>query len=80
MPYLSPRHYKERLDDILEEIDKIHLFTGSMDFEDYLQDAKTQHAVQMCFDHYWGSWKRNSRIDTRKISRNSLEFNPCHAK
>lgn len=48
MSCLSPRHYRERLDDILEEIDKIHMFTDSMDFEDYLQDAKTQHAVQMC--------------------------------
>ena len=35
MPYLSPRHYKERLEDILKEIEKIHLFTDSMDFDDF---------------------------------------------
>lgn len=48
MSYLSPRHYRERLGDILEEIEKIHLFTDLMDFDDFLQDVKTQHAVQMC--------------------------------
>jgi uncharacterized protein with HEPN domain len=44
---LSPRHYRERIQDILNEIEKIHQFTDSMDYSVYIQDEKTQHAVQM---------------------------------
>jgi len=32
------------------------MFTDSMDFEDYLQDAKTQHAVQMCLIIIGEAW------------------------
>jgi uncharacterized protein with HEPN domain len=45
---LSPRHYRERIQDILNEIEKIHQFTDFMDYSAFLQDEKTQHAVQMC--------------------------------
>ncbi len=44
---LSPRHYQERIQDILDEIGKIHLFTDSLDFESFRNDDKTQHAVRM---------------------------------
>jgi uncharacterized protein with HEPN domain len=44
---LSPRHYRERIQDIRDEIGKIRLFTDSQDFESFSLDEKTQHAVQM---------------------------------
>jgi uncharacterized protein with HEPN domain len=44
---LSPRHYRERIQDILAEIEKIHLFTDGLDFEAFKGDEKTKHAVQM---------------------------------
>jgi len=44
---LSPRHYQERIQDILDEIGKIHSFTNSLDYESFIHDEKTQHAVRM---------------------------------
>jgi uncharacterized protein with HEPN domain len=44
---LSPRHYVERIADILLEIEKIHTFLNSMDYESFISDEKTKHAVQM---------------------------------
>ena len=45
---MSPRHHKERLQDILNEIENIHTFTDDMNFDFFSHDEKTQHAVQMC--------------------------------
>lgn len=44
---MSPRHYRERIEDILTEIVKIHSFTDGMDYESFIKDDKTKHAVQM---------------------------------
>lgn len=44
---MSPRHYRERIQDILDEIGKIHIFTDFLDFDSFSSDEKTQHAVQM---------------------------------
>ncbi len=44
---MSPRHYRERIQDILSEIQKIHKFTDGMDFVTFQSDEKTKYAVQM---------------------------------
>jgi uncharacterized protein with HEPN domain len=44
---LSPRQYLDRIADILTEIDNIQSFIVDMDYESFVADEKTKHAVQM---------------------------------
>src|SRR5512133_1492902 len=44
---LSPRHFRERIQDILDEIEKVQSFTDGMDFDAFIRDDKTRYAVQM---------------------------------
>jgi uncharacterized protein with HEPN domain len=46
---VSPRDWKERVQDILEAIAEIQAFTRGMDFDTFRADAKTLKAVwYMC--------------------------------
>ncbi len=44
---MSPREWKERIQDILDAISEIETFTSGMDFSSFSADAKTQRAVEM---------------------------------
>ena len=44
---MSPRDWKERIQDILEAIDEIQTFTHEMDFGSFSADAKTLKAVEL---------------------------------
>ena len=44
---MSPRDWKERIQDILEAISEIQTFTHGMDFEACSVDAKTVKAVEL---------------------------------
>ncbi len=44
---MSPRDWKERIQDILEAISEIQAFTHDMDFEAFRADAKTVKAVEL---------------------------------
>ena len=46
---MSSRHWRERIQDILEAIAEIQAFTQSMDFDGFRQDQKTVRAVEMNF-------------------------------
>ena len=46
---MSSRHWHERIQDILEAIAEIQVFTESMDFDAFRQDQKTVRAVEMNF-------------------------------
>jgi uncharacterized protein with HEPN domain len=44
---VSPRDWKERIQDILDAIAEIQAFTKHMDFEAFSADAKTLKAVEL---------------------------------
>jgi uncharacterized protein with HEPN domain len=44
---VSPREWKERIQDILDAISEIQAFTGHMDFEAFSADARTVKAVEL---------------------------------
>jgi uncharacterized protein with HEPN domain len=46
---MSPRSWKERIEDILEAIAEIQSFTQSMDFETFRDDPRTLKAVALNF-------------------------------
>lgn len=46
---MSPRDWKERIQDILDAIAEIQAFTHSMDFDTFRNDAKTLKAVEFDF-------------------------------
>jgi uncharacterized protein with HEPN domain len=46
---MSPRSWKERIDDVLEAIAEIQEFTRSMTFEQFRDDPKTLKAVALDF-------------------------------
>ena len=46
---MSPRDWKERVQDILEAIAEIQTFTRGMDFDTFRADAKTLKAVELDF-------------------------------
>ena len=46
---MSPRTWKERIEDILEAIAEIGRFTAGMDFETFQEDPKTIKAVALDF-------------------------------
>ena len=46
---MSPRHWPERIEDILAAVDEIQAFTAGMTFEDFRNDPKTIKAVTANF-------------------------------
>jgi uncharacterized protein with HEPN domain len=46
---VSPRGWKERVEDILDAIAEIQAFTQGMDFDAFRTDAKTVKAVELDF-------------------------------
>jgi uncharacterized protein with HEPN domain len=44
---VSPRDWRERIQDILDAIDEIQAFTRGMDFDTFAADAKTVKAVEL---------------------------------
>jgi len=46
---VSPRDWKERVEDILDAIAEIQAFTHGMDFDAFRADAKTVKAVELDF-------------------------------
>ena len=46
---MSPRGWKERVQDILDAISEIQSFTRSFDFEKFRSDVKTIRAVELDF-------------------------------
>ena len=44
---MSPRDWRERVQDILEALAEIQSFTRGMDFDSFSQDARTQKAVEL---------------------------------
>jgi len=46
---VSPRGWKERVEDILDAIAEIQAFTQGMDFDAFRADAKTLKAVELDF-------------------------------
>ena len=46
---MSPRDWKERVQDILDSIAEIQAFTRGMDFDSFRADAKTLRAVELDF-------------------------------
>ena len=46
---MSPRGWKERVEDILDAIAEIQAFTHGMDFDAFRADAKTIKAVELDF-------------------------------
>ena len=46
---MSPRGWKERVEDILDAIAEIQAFTQGMDFDAFRADAKTLKAVELDF-------------------------------
>jgi len=46
---VSPRGWKERVEDILDAIAEIQAFTRGMDFDAFRADAKTVKAVELDF-------------------------------
>ena len=46
---MSPRDWKERVEDILDAIAEIQAFTHGMDFDAFRADAKTIKAVELDF-------------------------------
>ena len=46
---MSPRGWKERVQDILDAISEIQSFTRSLDFEKSRSDVKTIRAVELDF-------------------------------
>ena len=42
---MPPREWLTRLQDILESIEAIHQYVNGMEYEDFVQDERTQHAV-----------------------------------
>lgn len=46
---MSPRDWKERIQDILEAIAEIQAFTRGVDFDTFRADAKTLKAVELDF-------------------------------
>jgi uncharacterized protein with HEPN domain len=46
---MSPRSWKERIEDILEAIAEIKAFTQSMDLDKFREDARTLKAVALNF-------------------------------
>lgn len=44
---MSPRDWKERIQDILEAIDEIRIFIAGMDFAEFSADVKTMKAVEL---------------------------------
>ena len=46
---MSPRDWKERVQDILDAIAEIQAFTRSMDYDTFRADAKTLRAVELDF-------------------------------
>jgi len=46
---VSPRHWRERIQDILDAIAEIQSFTQGMDFESFRVDDKTIRAVELNF-------------------------------
>ena len=46
---MSPRDWKERIQDILDAIVEIRAFTRGMDFDTFRADAKTIKAVELDF-------------------------------
>jgi uncharacterized protein with HEPN domain len=46
---VSPRDWKERIQDILEAIAEIQAFTRGVDFDTFRADAKTLKAVELDF-------------------------------
>jgi uncharacterized protein with HEPN domain len=46
---VSPRDWKERVQDILDAIAEIQAFTHGMDFDTFRADAKTVKAVELDF-------------------------------
>ncbi|MHC1782280.1 MAG: DUF86 domain-containing protein [Anaerolineaceae bacterium] len=46
---MSPRYWRERINDIIAAIDDIHFFIGEMKFVDFMGDNKTISAVELKF-------------------------------
>ncbi|MGV9172110.1 MAG: DUF86 domain-containing protein [Promethearchaeia archaeon] len=46
----SKREYIDYINDILDSIEKIELFTHDMNFEEFKNDDKTSYAVIRCFE------------------------------
>jgi uncharacterized protein with HEPN domain len=46
---MSPRHWEERLQDILDAIAEIRAFVNMMEFSDFQNDIKTMRAVELDF-------------------------------
>jgi uncharacterized protein with HEPN domain len=46
---MSPRDWRERVEDILDAIAEIQTFTRGMDFDAFCADAKTLKAVELDF-------------------------------
>jgi uncharacterized protein with HEPN domain len=46
---MSPRSWKERIEDILEAIAEIQTFTHNMSYDDFRSDTKTLKAVALDF-------------------------------
>ena len=44
---MSPRDWKERIQDILDAIAEIEIFTQGMDFDAFKTDTKTMRAVEL---------------------------------
>ena len=44
---MSPRDWKERIEDILDAVGEIDAFTHGMDLDDFKADTKTMKAVEL---------------------------------
>ena len=47
---MPPRHWRLRIEDILESIQRIQEFTKDVSFDDYLSDVQLRLAVERCFE------------------------------
>ena len=47
---MSNRDYKILLEDIIESIDKVFIYTENMSYEEFINDSKTQDAVFRNFE------------------------------
>ena len=69
MPSNRPRR---RVQDIIDNIDRIRLHVGRMGYPDYLADPKTQDAVERCFQRITeAAIKLGRSMDTRLANRRS---------
>ena len=46
---MSPRRWQERIQDILDAIAEIRLFTAGYEFQDFQNDLKTMSAIELDF-------------------------------